>query len=244
MLFDLSGKVAIVTGGAGLLGQEHCAAIREAGGIAIALDVVDPIPPYQWFVNIMDYSFITHALRQTIDYYGRVDILINNAAINSEQGEGVTFENYTLEAWKKEIDVGLTGAFLCCQIIGGWMAEHGGGVIVNIGSDFTNIAPNPAHYAPNVKPPSYSVVKHGIHGLTKYLAAYWAGQGVRVNTLSPGGVLNGQDAEFVARISSAIPLGHMADKSAYRGAIQFLCSDASAYMTGHNLIMDGGRSII
>lgn len=244
MPFDLSGKVAIVTGGAGLLGQEHCTAIRDAGGIAIAFDTVDPIPPYQWFVNITSAVCVARALKLVITDYGRVDILINNAAINSEQGATQTFEDYSLEVWQREIDVGLTGAFLCCQIIGGYMAQHGGGVIVNIGSDFTNIAPTPAHYAPNVKPPSYSVIKHGIHGLTKYLAAYWAGQGVRVNTLSPGGVLNGQDAEFVTRISSAIPLGHMADKSAYRGAIQFLCSDASAYMTGHNLIMDGGRSII
>ncbi len=234
-LFDLTGKVAIVTGGAGLLGQRHIQAIAAAGGIPWSWDV-------ETGIDICSLRSITKAAEQILRQHGRIDILINNAAINSETG-GTRFEDYSLAQWDRELEVGLTGAFLCAQFIGGYMAHHGGGVILNIGSDFTNIAPDQRVYAPKVKPISYSVVKHGLLGLTRYLATYWAGQGVRVNMLSPGGVENGQGAEFVQKISSMIPLGRMAQPDEYVGAIQFLCSDASKYMNGANLIMDGGRSV-
>lgn len=243
-LFDLTGKVAIITGGAGLLGQQHAGAIASAGGTPVLWDVKNPVPPNQLFVNITDFAFVRRALMFVLERFGHIDILINNAAINSQEGLPTRFEDFTLDQWNAEINVGLTGAFLCSQIIGGYMAEQGHGVIVNIGSDFTNIAPDPAMYGANVKPVAYSVVKHGIHGLTKYLAAYWGGKGVRVNTLSPGGVQNGQPAEFVSRVAGRVPLGRMAQPNEYQAAIQFLCSDASSYMTGHNLVMDGGRSII
>ena len=124
------------------------------------------------------------------------------------------------------------------------MAANGGGVIVNIGSDFAHLAPNPKDYAPRVKPASYSVVKHGLLGLTRYLAAYWAEKNVRVNMLSPGGVENGQAQEFIGRIAAHVPLGRMARADEYKGALQFLCSEASAYMTGGELIIDGGRHIL
>jgi NAD(P)-dependent dehydrogenase (short-subunit alcohol dehydrogenase family) len=242
-LFDLTGKVAIITGGAGLLGQQHAQAISDAGGTPILWDIVKPKGHNEQVVDVADTTSVRYAFSHVLYMFHRVDILINNAAHNSETGDPLTFEEMMPVLWDADLQVGLTGAFLCSQIIGGYMARNGGGVIVNIGSDFSTIAPNPAHYAPRVKPASYSVVKHGLLGLTKYLAAYWGRAGVRVNMLSPGGVENGQPAEFVETIAAQNPMGRMACPEEYRGAIQFLCSDASRYMTGHNLIMDGGRSI-
>jgi NAD(P)-dependent dehydrogenase (short-subunit alcohol dehydrogenase family) len=160
-------------------------------------------------------------------------------------------ETFSLARWQKEIDVGLTGAFLCSQVFGSWMARHGGGVILNIASDLSVFAPDQRLYQVEgrpddqqpVKPVTYSVVKTALIGLTRYLAVYWADKNVRVNALSPGGVYNGQPPEFVSRLTRLIPLARMADVEEYRAAIQFLCSDASRYMTGQNLVMDGGRSV-
>lgn len=161
-------------------------------------------------------------------------------------------ENFSLENWNFQLNVGLTGAFLCSQAFGTAMATRGGGIILNIASDLAVIAPDQRLYrkpdvpedSQPVKPVTYSVIKTALIGLTRYLASYWAQQGVRVNAISPGGVYNDQPAEFVARLANLIPLGRMARRDEYRAAIQFLCSPASSYMTGQNLVIDGGRSIL
>jgi NAD(P)-dependent dehydrogenase (short-subunit alcohol dehydrogenase family) len=159
-------------------------------------------------------------------------------------------ENFPLAQWDRDIAVGLTGAFLCSKVIGGHFAANGRGVILNVASDLAIIAPDqriyrqpglPEHLQP-AKPVTYSVVKSALVGLTRYLATYWADSGVRVNALSPGGVYNGQPDDFVQRLTNLIPLGRMASVDEYRGAVMFLCSDASSYMTGANLVVDGGRS--
>ena len=180
--------------------------------------------------------------------------MINNAALNPKvEGAGLSatrFENYSLELWERELKVGLSGAFLCSQVFGAHMASQGGGVIVNIASDLGLIAPDQRIYrrpglAPHeqpVKPVTYSVVKGGLVMLTKYLATYWADAGVRVNALVPGGVFAGQPEDFVERLTQLIPLGRMARRDEYRAALVFLCSDASSYMTGSNLVIDGGRT--
>ncbi|MGH6946757.1 MAG: SDR family oxidoreductase, partial [Kiloniellales bacterium] len=186
-----------------------------------------------------------------------VDILVNNAAIDAkvkpERGlEPSRFEGFRREQWDLEIAVGLTGAMLACQAFGGAMAARGRGVILNIASDLSIFAPDQRLYRKDgaaegeqpVKPVTYSVVKTGLVGLTRYVAGYWADKGVRCNALSPGGVYNGQPEDFVQRLSALVPLGRMAARDEYRAAVQFLCSDASAYMTGQNLVMDGGRSIL
>jgi NAD(P)-dependent dehydrogenase (short-subunit alcohol dehydrogenase family) len=186
---------------------------------------------------------------------GRIDILINNAANDpkvKEESDGAAwtrFENFPQAVWDKDIAVGLTGAFLCAQVLGTEMAQKGSGVIVNISSDLGVVAPDqrlyeqkglPADEQP-VKPVTYSVVKTALIGLTRYLSTYWAG-GVRVNVLCPGGVEAGQSKEFLDRIQSRIPMGRMARKDEYKGAILFLVSEASSYMNGSVMVVDGGRT--
>jgi len=268
-LFDLTGRVAVITGGTGLLGQQHAEAIAGAGGIPVLADVrlngTDP-QSLAWKERFGDLAFavqtditdpasVKKLLATVLDKYGRADILINNAANNPkmEKTAEVEFsrlENFPLKQWNEDISVGLTGAFLCSQIIGGEMARRRGGVIVNVASDLAVIAPDQRLYRKDglpearqpVKPVTYSVVKTGLIGLTRYLATYWADCGIRVNAISPGGVYNSQPEEFVERLTKLIPLGRMANVNEYQAAILFLCSDASSYMTGSNLVIDGGRS--
>lgn len=268
-LFDMNGRVVFITGGTGLLGQRHAEAIASAGGIPVLADVraedVDSGDPAfaERFgeaasavaVDVTEPGSIRVALEDVLGRYGRIDGLINNAANNPkmESGSAVEFsrlESFDLDQWEADLAVGLTGAFLCSQIIGGEMARRRRGVIVNVASDLAVIAPDQRLYRrpglpedrQPVKPVTYSVVKTGLIGLTRYLATYWADAGVRVNAICPGGVHQGQPEEFVERLSSLIPLGRMAHVDEYEGAILYLCSDASSYMTGANLIVDGGRT--
>lgn len=270
--FDLTGRVAVVTGGAGLLGVRHSEAIAEMGGIPVLLDLdgegaearaVDIAEAYgvrtlSIEADIRQPDAISQALARILDEFQRVDILINNAAHNPKAEDSDTsspqwsrLECFSLDMWNRDLAAGLTGAFLCSQIIGTEMARRGKGVILNIASDLGVIAPDQRIYRqpglPNdeqpVKPVSYSVIKHGIIGLTRYLATYWADRGIRVNALSPGGVYAGQDEGFVTRLTSLIPMGRMADTDEYKAAVVFLVSDAARYMTGANVIIDGGRTV-
>lgn len=271
--FDLTGKTALVTGAAGLLGREHAAALLESGatvvltdlgeaGLASARDALaQEADATRIDTGIMDVSSresIAALAGQLATEGRRIDILVNNAAIDpkvtADAGivETSRLENFPIEQWDLQLAVGLTGAFLCSQVFGSAMASDGkGGVILNIASDLSVFSPDqrlyrkkelPEHLQP-VKPVTYSVIKAGLVGLTRYLATYWAEQGVRANALSPGGVFTGQGEEFVTRLTSLIPLGRMAATDEYRAAVQFLCSEASAYMNGQNIVMDGGRSV-
>lgn len=267
-LFDLSDRVAVITGGAGLLGMQHAKVIAEAGGTPILWDINEAsakdaalkiqetygVECMGRKVDITDHNNIELSLQEIVGEYGRIDILINNAAndpkVESNNSDWSHFEKYSPEMWQQDIAVGLTGAFFCSQSIGQFMAEHNGGVILNIASDLGVIAPDQRIYRREglsennqpVKPVTYSVVKHGLIGLTKYLATYWADKKIRVNAISPGGVYNNQPAEFVEKLTNLIPLGRMADINEYQAAVLFLVSNASSYMTGANLIIDGGRS--
>ena len=267
-LFDLTGRVAAITGGAGLLGEQHAEAIASVGGVPVLVDIAGAeaealaarigsahgVEASAVLADVTDEAQV-QALRDTLlERYGRIDILINNAANNPkvETGgfEASRLESLPLEQWNADLSVGLTGAFLCSRVLGQEMARRGGGAIVNIASDLAVIAPDQRLYREPgrsdeeqpVKPVSYVVVKTALVGLTRYLATYWAKDGVRVNALSPGGVSAGQPEEFVRRLSDLIPLGRMAQADEYRGAIVFLCSDASSYITGQNLVADGGRT--
>lgn len=271
--FNLSGKTALITGAAGLLGIEHAAALLESGATVVLTDIGEAglaaaretlsqnTEASRIRSRVMDVSKpeAIRAVAESLATDGlRIDILVNNAAIDpkvkGDQGvlETSRLENFPLDQWDLQVSVGLTGAFLCSQVFGTAMARDGkGGVILNIASDLSVFSPDQRLYRKEgladdvqpVKPVTYSVIKAGLVGLTRYLATYWADKGVRCNALSPGGVFNGQGEEFVQRLTSLIPLGRMASKDEYRAAIQFLCSNASAYMNGQNIVMDGGRSV-
>ena len=269
--FNLQGKTALITGAAGLMGAEHAKALLENGAHVLTdinsdllknveKDLSQIYEPSHIITHVMDVTKIEsiNTVAKSISQKNlRIDILVNNAAIDpkvqnqSSLLESSRLESFDLDQWNLQIAVGLTGAFLCSQVFGRVMAEDNkGGVILNIASDLSVFSPDQRLYRkPHlkdelqpVKPVTYSVIKTGLIGLTRYLATYWADKGVRSNALSPGGIYNGQSDEFVQRLSSLIPLGRMANKDEYRAAIQFLCSDASAYMNGQNIVMDGGRS--
>lgn len=265
--YDLSGKVALVTGGAGLLGVQHASALIEKGATVYVSDInhdavekaclelgenAKPL-----YMNVADADNIESSLKQILDTEGAIHILINNAAIDPKVDansivETSRLENFPLEQWQFQIDVGLTGAFLCSKLFGSWMAGNGGGVILNIASDLSVFSPDQRLYRKKglpeerqpVKPVTYPVIKTALIGLTRYLATYWADKNVRVNALSPGGVYTNQSVEFVCKLTELIPLGRMANADEYCAAVQFLCSEASAYMTGQNIVMDGGRSVL
>jgi NAD(P)-dependent dehydrogenase (short-subunit alcohol dehydrogenase family) len=268
--FNLEDQIFIVTGGLGLLGQQHVSAIAEFGGKTIILDtnqnngshITEKIKSdYNTdcvFIHcdITDEKNVSEVKDEIIRKYNNIDGLINNATIDpkvesSKNKSFSRFENFELEQWEKEIKVGLTGAMLCSKIFGYEMAKNNKGVIVNIASDLAVIAPDQRIYRLDdikevdqpVKPVTYSVIKHGIIGLTKYLSTYWADNNIRVNSLSPGGVYNSQNENFVKKLTNLIPMNRMANLDEYKAAIIFLLSDASSYMTGQNIIIDGGRSV-
>lgn len=270
-LFDLTGRVAVITGGAGLLGFYHADILAAAGANVMLLDLAaaDPqsgaarlssryaVRAMGIVVDITCPDELEKARSRIFDVFGRIDILINNAANNPkvESTTGASWsrlENLPLAVWDADLRVGLTGTFLCSRVFGSEMAKAHSGVIVNVASDLALISPDqrlykvegaPAHEQP-VKPITYSVVKSGLLGMTRYLATYWAESGVRVNAISPGGILDGQPEVFLSRLNQLIPLGRMAHRNEYQGAILFLCSDASSYMTGANLVVDGGRTCL
>ena len=270
--FSLKNKIALVTGAAGLLGRQHSLALAEMGALVILTDLnqktVDEViielkkeMPLGHFcsmvLNVTSEESIQKCLKKIIEEHGKLDILVNNAAIDpkvtsdSASLEKSRLENFDLSNWNFQLDVGLTGAMLCSKHFGFHMAQNKGGVILNIASDLSVFSPDQRIYGKvglsanqqPVKPVTYSVIKHGLIGLTKYLATYWADSNVRANALSPGGVFNNQPAEFVEKLCKLIPQGRMANKDEYRAAVQFLCSDASSYMNGQNIVMDGGRSV-
>jgi len=270
--FNITNQVCIVTGAAGLLGYKHTEAILEGGGIPVLLDIkqdalekeklyfLDKYPNSKieiFKANITNRKELEEIRDILLEKYKRIDVLINNAANNpkmeahSENMGAIRFHNLPIEIWNQDIAVGLTGAFLCCQVFGKVMEDKNYGVILNISSDYGIISPDQRIYQKEglkddeqtIKPISYSVTKHGIIGLTKYLATYWAKNGIRVNTLCPASLYNKQPEEFVTKISNLIPLGRMSNPEEYPATILYLISNASSYMTGATVILDGGRTI-
>jgi NAD(P)-dependent dehydrogenase (short-subunit alcohol dehydrogenase family) len=264
-LFDLQGRVAVVTGALGLLGRHHCRALAEAGAnvvvtdldaegceeLAQDLETATGREALAHAAEVTDSEALRGLLDATLRRFDQLDVLVNNAAVNDsfserDDPELARFERYPIESWQRSIDVNLTGVFLCCQVFGSSMAARRRGSIINVASTYGVVAPDQSIYArPDGtqsfwKSAAYPAVKAGVLGLTRYLASYWGRSGVRVNALSPGGVEDGQDEYFIRQYSARTPLGRMAEPSEYRGALLFLASDASSYMTGANLVVDGG----
>ena len=262
--FDLGGKVAVVTGALGLLGREHCFALAEAGARVVVTDVdgagcaafadelasITAVKTLGVGADITNEDAVEALTERTLGAFDRVDILVNNAAIDDKLPSGTAedsrFENYALERFRRSLEVNVLGTFLCAQRLGRRMAQKGGGSIINIASTYGVAAPQQELYRRAdgtqafFKGPAYPTSKGAVLQFTRFLAAYWGNAGVRVNALSPGGVAQDPDPHFRAEYASRTPLGRMAKASDYRGAVVFLASDASSYMTGANLIVDGG----
>lgn len=266
--FSIEDRLIAITGAAGLLGREYARAIAQAGGTPLLLDI-DGAALREIerqleresgrcvvaCIDVTDSSAVQDIANQTLAKHGPVWGLINNVAANPPMGPDADgrdrLENFPIEQWERDIQLGLTSAFECSRIFGHQMASVGAGSIVNIASDLAILAPDQRIYrnpekadeATPVKPVSYSVVKAGLLGLTRYLATYWAPTPVRCNALLPGSVRGSQGPHLVANLEARIPLGRLATPDEYSGAVVFLLSDASAYMTGALLTMDGGRSV-
>lgn len=269
-LFNLQDKVIIVTGALGLLGQKHVEVIAQNGGIPIILDINEKqtlliaeeinqkynVSSIGLDVDITNEKKIVDSCRKVVEKYGHIDGLVNNAANNPkvEDNKSKNFsklENFPLETWNKDIAVGLTGAWLCSKHFGSEIAKNkNGGSIVNISSDLGLIGPDQRIYKKknvpenmnSVKPVTYSVVKSGLIGLTRYLSTYWADKGVRCNAICPGGVKNGQSDEFINLVSDRIPMGRLAKSDEYQGTLLWMLSDASSYLNGAIVPVDGGRT--
>lgn len=264
-LYNLKDKVVIITGGAGLLGRQYAEALANLGAVSIIADMDGrsaeklareleekyKIKARGFGVDVSKKSSLEDCRDKVVSEFGRIDVLINNAGISGKVADDTVapgFEDYPLAEWEKAFEVNITGMFLSAQVFGSVMVKQGSGVVVNVCSIYGILSPDQRIYARDgaaknfIKPVSYSVTKSAVLNLTRYLATYWAKKGIRVNTLTPGGVFDNQDAEFVKRYSERTPMGRMANPDDMVGPMLFLISGASKYMTGANLIIDGGWS--
>ena len=269
-IFRLDGKTIVITGATGLLGRKHAEAIACFGGTPILLDLTQKIVDelanelnnqynvgsVGYAIDITDEDAVENNAKQLIERFGKLDGLVNNAANNPkvEDSSEVNFsrlENFPIDIWNDDIDVGLTGSFLCAKYYGYQISKNpNGGSIVNISSDLGLVAPDQRLYSKHglaedqqpVKPVTYSVVKAGIIGLTRYLATYWAKKNVRCNAMCPGGIQNGQPEEFLHEVSQKIPMDRLANVDEYQGTLVWMLSDASSYLNGAIIPVDGGRT--
>jgi len=269
-IFRLDNRVVVITGGAGLLGRQHAEAIAAFGGTPVLLDndltrleeAVSELSEiletniHSKVVDITSEEEVRDCAEELVDEFGQIDGLINNAANNPkiETNSKTNFtrlENFPFEIWENDLAVGISGAYLCAKYFGTRMKDNpNGGVILNISSDLGLIAPDQRLYEDReypkneqpVKPVTYSVVKTALIGLTRYLATYWCEYGIRCNVLCPGGVENGQSPGFLADVSSRIPMGRLARPDEYHGVIVWMLSDASSYLNGAVIPVDGGRT--
>ena len=268
--FRLDKKVIVITGAAGLLGKQHAEAVASYGGIPILIDLSEnnvkkladnlndkfKTNSIGFSVDITSENQIKDNVAEIIERFGKVDGLINNAANNpkvekDKDNNFTRLENFPIDIWKKDIEVGLTGAFLCSKYYGYEISKNpSGGSIVNISSDLGLIAPDQSLYSKSgveeiqqpVKPVSYSVIKSGIIGLTRYLSTYWPNKNVRCNAICPGGVIDGQPDEFLVKVNKKIPMGRLAEVNEYQGTLIWMLSDASSYLNGAIIPIDGGRT--
>jgi NAD(P)-dependent dehydrogenase (short-subunit alcohol dehydrogenase family) len=257
----LEGRVVVLTGAAGFLGRRHARALTEAGARVVLVDVDREGLSQQAadlgrearvaLTDVTDKTSVHRMVAETLAAWGRIDVLVNNAAIDPKFDRGtltdraVGFEDFPLEGWNQALAVNLTGMFLCAQACAAPMLTQGQGVVVNVSSMYGLVGPDQRLYQETgeparFKPVTYSVTKSAVNGFTRYLATYWAGRHIRVNTLTLGGVEHEQGAAFLERYAARTPMGRMAQPGEVEAPLVFLASDASSYMTGANLVVDGG----
>lgn len=263
-LFDLAGRTAIVSGACGILGPRFCAGLADHGAKIAAVDLDREmaeelaarlrsdygVEALGLACDVSDPAAVEAMAAEVTETLGEIRILVNNAAKKPSDLEAffAPLEDYSLETWRDVMSVNLDGQFLAAQAVGRHMTRQGhGGSIIQTASVYGMVAPDQRIYEgseylgrPINTPPVYAASKAGVIGLTRYLAALWAERGIRVNTLTPGGVASGQNETFKARYSARVPLGRMADPDELVGAVVYLASDASSYVTGQNIVVDGG----
>jgi NAD(P)-dependent dehydrogenase (short-subunit alcohol dehydrogenase family) len=264
--FSLTDRVAIVTGALGLIGRNHCQALAEAGANVVVADLNEAAAQsfaselgdthFGIGLDVTDEATVKQVRDRILERYDRIDVLVNNAALNEAVEnpaialELTAFENFPVAQFRASLDVNVTGVFLCSQVFGSVMAQQGKGSIINVASTYGLVGPDQSIYRNEAgeqtfyKTAAYPATKGAVVNFTRFLAAYWGQKGVRVNTLSPGGVENGQNEFFISNYSAKTVLGRMAQPDEYQGAVVFLASDASAYMSGANLVVDGGWTAI
>ena len=254
---DLKNKNVIISGGSGFLGEQISETFINQGSNVFILDLIKPLSNHKAYYLKTDITKEFH-LKKILSYFKKkkikIDILINSAAKDyvptsknkQTNKNNLKLENFSEKIWTSDINIGLKGSFLTTKIFGSYMAKFKNGIILNISSDLGIIAPNQEIYKglDFIKPITYSVVKHGIIGLTKYTASYWAKKNIRCNAIAPGGIFNNQDKKFINRINKIIPICRMAKKNEYNDLILFLCSKSSSYITGSVIVSDGGRTIV
>ena len=257
-LFDLKGKVVVITGALGLLGTELGEAFVDCGSHVVVVDLSRPdgkkrstaltdkakVKSLGIGLDITDKDAVENMVAKVVDEFGRIDVLINNAQFKPKSFFA-PFEDFSVEDWDSVMEVNLTAVFLCSQAVGKQMVKQGSGNIINLASTYGVVAPDHSIYiGTNLECPAvYSASKGGVIMLTKYLATYWADKGIRVNAVTPHGLYNNHEEQFVKNFSSHSPLGRMCDKKEVVGAMLFLASDASSYTTGSNLMVDGGWTV-
>jgi NAD(P)-dependent dehydrogenase (short-subunit alcohol dehydrogenase family) len=265
-IFDVSGKTVVITGASGQLGLRYAREFLERGANVVGADVMRSaglealgaeFPGRLLLVraDVTQKESLSRALNEIEDCFGSPQVIVNNAAIDSPPSapaeENGPFEEYPEESWDRVLSVNLKGVFLCCQVFGAAMARSGEGSIINVASIYGSVSPDQGLYQYRrdrgevfYKPVAYAASKSGVYNLTRYLAAYWGRSGVRVNTLTIAGVFNHQDPEFLEAYCGRMPMGRMANEDEFNGAVIFLASDASRYMTGADLVVDGGWTAI
>ena len=264
-LFSLANKVVVVTGGAGLLGQVFCQALVDVGAHVAIVDLdLESAETVAKRINKSDAQrviavgsditspeSVTQMVANVVKQLGRIDVLVNNAASKGSSLDAFfeSFEDYSLKTWREVMSVNIDGLFLVAQAVGKQMKKQGGGSIIQTSSIYGVVAPDQRIYEgseyngrPINTPAVYSASKSAVNGLTNYLATYWASSKIRVNSLTPGGIASGQNSEFNKKYSNRVPLGRMGEATELVGALIYLASDASSYVTGQNLIVDGGLS--
>jgi NAD(P)-dependent dehydrogenase (short-subunit alcohol dehydrogenase family) len=264
-LFSLANKVVVVTGGAGLLGQVFCQALVDVGAHIAIVDLdLASAETIEMRINkseaqkvvafgsdITSPESVAQMVSNVVNQLGRIDVLVNNAASKGSSLDAFfeSFEDYSLKTWREVMSVNIDGLFLVAQAVGKQMKKQGGGSIIQTSSIYGVVAPDQRIYEgseyngrPINTPAVYSASKSAVNGLTNYLATYWASSKIRVNSLTPGGITSGQNSEFNKKYSNRVPLGRMGEATELVGALIYLASDASSYVTGQNLIVDGGLS--
>ena len=245
-MFSIKDKIIVVTGGDGLLGKQMVSTFRKNGAITISVDIYfDEKCQCDYIMDITDEDSVKNVISSIIKKYSKIDGWVNNAYPRTDDW-GKKFENISIDSWRRNVDMHLNGYFICCQHVLNQMKNQGFGSLINMSSIYGFIAPDFSIYMGTemTMPAAYSAIKGGINNLTRYLASYFGEFKIRVNTISPGGIFNNQPDSFVNNYENKVPLKRMGNASDIVAAVYYLLSDESSYVTGHNLVVDGGLSII